>query len=92
MNTFIEGIHLFLCPNIPPIKIKNRCTLTKQQLYVTVKDNAVVMYQSTVLSIVKCVVIATVAITMINDNEGIEVCLGRYRKGCGNVLYMKGLK
>ena len=25
---------------------------------------------------------------MINDNEGIEVCLGGDRKGCANVLYM----
>ena len=25
---------------------------------------------------------------MINDNEGIEVCLGSDAKGCGNVLHM----
>ena len=88
MNALKEEIRLFLCPNISPLKIKNRCVLIKQQLYVVVKDNVVV--DAPKYSSFCCEVCgnSNANNTMVNDNEGIEVCLGSDNKGCGNVLYM----
>ena len=88
MNTLKEDIQLFLCPNISPIKIKNRCTLRKQQLSATVKGNAVVDIPKYFSFFCEVCNTSDSSNTMINDNEGIEVCLWGDRKGCGNVLYM----
>ena len=32
MNSLKEELCLFLCPNVSPLKLKNRCVLIKQQL------------------------------------------------------------
>jgi len=88
MNTLKEEIRLFLCPNISPLKIKNRCTLIKQQLYVVMKGDTVEDVPK--VSAFYCEVCGNTnsSNTMINENEGMEVCLGYDAKGCGNVLFM----
>ena len=87
MNSLKEEIHLFLCPNVSPLKLKNRCVLMKQQLCLETSCDLVV--DSPKECVFKCEVCGNKndRYTIVNENEGMEVCLGPDGQGCGHVLY-----
>ena len=73
MNSLKEELRLFLCPNVSPLKLKNRCVLIKQQLCLETSCDLVVD------SLKECVLMCgnnNERNTLVNENEGIEVCLG----------------
>ena len=87
MNSLKEELRLFLCPNVSPLKLKNRCVLIKQQLCLETSCDLVVDSPK------ECVFVCEVCgnnnerHTLVNENEGMQVCLGQDGNGCGHVLY-----
>jgi hypothetical protein len=87
----MDNLHFFLCPHVPFSKILERVETIMKQMgrEVSTSPYGIEDYRSIYCSICKN---KDERFTVLDDNQGMMICLGRDGHGCGNVLVENMMK